>query len=552
MAAQSFLAKLGIRMSTLGTAASLAFAMPLAEGSYDTAAHTAANRTGFFGNQTAGSEQFGFIVGGATAPIITHVDSIGQLGLVACTAGAASLNVPQGTAPTLPNNGDFWFTSAGVWAQVNGVTYQLTGTSGSGAITAGQVAYGGTAAGTIVGSATFTFAPATGAAISNAAGSIAYELKISNTSTGTAAQALVSAYNDSNKPCQLQVCNTSFTTSGVQVANSGGLYFGGSGNLWIWPQSGSVILVANSAGTKVAGFTMSNFGGITLTPVALSTGARTALTLTAAANTTQTSGTEIFDCNWNLARSVQWTTTTPTTQRAFIIQAPTYTCDTAAQTITTAATFAVTGAPVAGANVSITTPLALWVQNGNALFAVNVTVSGSGIFNGANGIAINQGANASGVRSCLAIAPASGTLVTSGSENPMVTFATHTQQWTTTVPTTQREWRITAPTYTCDTATQTITTAATFAITGAPAAGANVTITNAYAFWVQAGTVALGTGAIATSATSGYTAITSCAGQPTGVPNIASGLTALQYDSTNHKFWVYDTINTAWKGVAVA
>ncbi len=62
--------------------------------------------------------------------------------------------------------------------------------------------------------------------------------------------------------------------------------------------------------------------------------------------------------------------------------AATYSCDTAAQTITTAASLAIVGAPIASTNVTITTPLALWVQAGNVLFAGNLTVTGTTLHTG--------------------------------------------------------------------------------------------------------------------------------------------------------------------------
>lgn len=48
------------------------------------------------------------------------------LGVRAATTGAASLNMPQGTAPTSPNNGDCWTTSAGYFCRINGATINLT------------------------------------------------------------------------------------------------------------------------------------------------------------------------------------------------------------------------------------------------------------------------------------------------------------------------------------------------------------------------------------------------------------------------------------------
>lgn len=59
------------------------------------------------------------------------------------------------------------------------------------------------------------------------------------------------------------------------------------------------------------------------------------------------------------------------------------------------------------------------------------------------------------------------------------------------------------------------------------------------------------TGQIATTATSGFYALPSCAGTPTGVPSsIPTGCVEVIYDTTNHKLWAYD--GGAWKGVVLA
>lgn len=52
--------------------------------------------------------------------------------LPAATTGAASLNVPQGTAPTAPVNGDIWTTSAGMYVRINGVTVGPLSAGGAG------------------------------------------------------------------------------------------------------------------------------------------------------------------------------------------------------------------------------------------------------------------------------------------------------------------------------------------------------------------------------------------------------------------------------------
>lgn len=54
----------------------------------------------------------------------------------ASTTAAASLNVPAGTAPTSPVNGDLWTTTAGLYAQINGSTVGPFGAGGgSGTVT---------------------------------------------------------------------------------------------------------------------------------------------------------------------------------------------------------------------------------------------------------------------------------------------------------------------------------------------------------------------------------------------------------------------------------
>lgn len=52
--------------------------------------------------------------------------------LAACVAGAASLNMPHGTAPTSPVDGDVWTTSAGIFVQINGSTIGPLAASGGG------------------------------------------------------------------------------------------------------------------------------------------------------------------------------------------------------------------------------------------------------------------------------------------------------------------------------------------------------------------------------------------------------------------------------------
>lgn len=69
----------------------------------------------------------------------------GKLTLPASTTSAASANIPHGTAPTSPSNGDVWSTTAGLFVRINGSTKTVLD-----AATALLLA-GGTMTGTIVG-----------------------------------------------------------------------------------------------------------------------------------------------------------------------------------------------------------------------------------------------------------------------------------------------------------------------------------------------------------------------------------------------------------------
>jgi hypothetical protein len=106
---------------------------------------------------------------------------------------------------------------------------------------------------------------------------------------------------------------------------------------------------------------------VSIAPAAVATGVPTTLLVTGAADTTQTASTEKVDVNINLARTVQFSTGAITTQRAMVIQAPTY-AFVGASTISDAATLAITGAPAAGTNATITDSYALWVQSGTLNF----------------------------------------------------------------------------------------------------------------------------------------------------------------------------------------
>lgn len=117
-------------------------------------------------------------------------------------------------------------------------------------------------------------------------------------------------------------------------------------------------------------------GSLTMTPVAASSGVRSLLTVTAPADTGLTATTEQVDVYINLAATRTWATGALTTQRAVRVAAPTY-AFAGASTITTAVTFDISGAPVAGANATITNGYALRVVAGAVLFGGTLAVTGN-------------------------------------------------------------------------------------------------------------------------------------------------------------------------------
>lgn len=108
-------------------------------------------------------------------------------------------------------------------------------------------------------------------------------------------------------------------------------------------------------------------GKFILAPIAITSGATSAFTITFPADTGQTASTEIIDFNIGTSPTKQWATGAITTQRHAKFAAPTYSF-VAASTITNAATVAITDAPQAGTNATITNAYAFWVQAGKAQF----------------------------------------------------------------------------------------------------------------------------------------------------------------------------------------
>lgn len=131
-------------------------------------------------------------------------------------------------------------------------------------------------------------------------------------------------------------------------------------------------ITTNARLTDSSTWTYSVTAGMVVSQTAAASGSNSLLVMTAVNHTNQTTLTETIDVNFNLARILQHATGAITTQRAFVIQAPTYSF-VGASVITNAATLAITAAPTAGTNATITNNHALWVQAGNVLLGTAST-----------------------------------------------------------------------------------------------------------------------------------------------------------------------------------
>ncbi len=85
-----------------------------------------ANNLSDLGNPTIARTNLGLPIGtsGASVCLLNSACTWSALQtFAASTTGGASINIPPGTAPTSPNNGDVWTTSSGVFARIAGATY---------------------------------------------------------------------------------------------------------------------------------------------------------------------------------------------------------------------------------------------------------------------------------------------------------------------------------------------------------------------------------------------------------------------------------------------
>ena len=167
----------------------------------------------------------------------------------------------------------------------------------------------------------------------------------------------------------------------------------------------SPLAVANTNAVYIAHASTLNYtffpNRISFTPTATVSGATDVFNFTTPASTNQTLSTETIGVRFNMSASIQHATGAITTQRDFVIDARTHSF-VGASTITTAATLAISAAPIAGTNATITNGYALWLQSGSMLIS-------SGILSVSAPTASNTGAT---------VFTSSTTLTGTNSQNP--------------------------------------------------------------------------------------------------------------------------------------
>lgn len=175
----------------------------------------------------------------------------------------------------------------------------------------------------------------------------------------------------------------------TQIGGYFALYNGGGVNSApVWGDDAALVAdnvtqtsdIFSARDNNVNVFEVQDGGTIAITPVAQSSGVPYALSVTGAAHTGLAAATEDIGADFDFSATKTWAAGAGplATQREVYFQAPTYVGDAGgALTITKAATVAISGAPTAGANMTISNAYAFWVQAGTSKFDGSVTLSGN-------------------------------------------------------------------------------------------------------------------------------------------------------------------------------
>lgn len=328
----------------------------------------------------------------------------------ASTTDRSGFRLPHGSAPTTPVNGDVWTTSGGYFVRLNGVTTQLQAAAGAGTVTSVDLSMPGifTVSGNpITTSGTLAVTPANQSAntiwagpTSGVASNPSFRALVaadlpntavtpatygSATAVGTftvdAAGRLTAASNVSISIPGSAISDAVATATASRIVirdGSAGAAFAaltattytGSGLIRVDDTTDATSTLTGSVQSDGgAGFVKQVWIGDTLTiqQTAASSGAPRTLLVTPGAHTNATASTEINSVFFNFANTLTWAAGAITNQRAVRLSQPTYAFD-GPSTITNGITLYVAGAPVAGANATISNRYAFYVGGNNSRF----------------------------------------------------------------------------------------------------------------------------------------------------------------------------------------
>lgn len=244
-------------------------------------------------------------------------------------------------------------------------------------------------------------------------------------------------------------------------------------------------------------------------------GNNSALKITGGSFTNSTASTEINGF-WYNARTIQWATGAIATQREFLILAPTYSF-VGASTITNAATLAISGAPAAGTNATITNAYALWVQGGTTrLDGTSIILGANVVFDVASGAINFTGGNLSNFITGVGMLPQTDNSGQVGRPDTSKRFNSFSSYWYDAKLSTALASAATITPASCLHHVTGTTTISTIATTNLPTSG-NVSLTlifDGVAPWNAAGNIAV-------------------AGTPTTVGTAVT----FQYDATAAKWY---------------
>lgn len=308
-----------------------------------------------------------------TDKTFTFPNTSGTLALTSDISSGAALTKTNDTNVTLTLGGSPTTALVNAASLTLGWTGQLSpsrGGTGIGSYTVGDLIY---ASGTTALASLLDVA--TGSVLVSGGSGVAPAYSASPTvTTITGTTSVLTPLLDANNSGTLNIGTTTATGIGLNqdstlAAGKSLIMAAGAGGLSLGSGTGAVALTTGSL--TWSGAATKNWS---LTEGAASSGTSTGLTWTGGAHTSLTASTEVIAVNFNLAQTVQHATGALATQRAFVVQAPTYSF-VAASTLTKAATFAISAAPITGTNATITNAYALWVQAGKAQFDGGFTVA---------------------------------------------------------------------------------------------------------------------------------------------------------------------------------